>query len=68
MSFHVEFGYCIEKTSRDPQDTDISVKQMSKIISHILMYVKKPPEQTFYNHPGTPLEWHLIAFLPENCC
>ena len=27
MSFHVEFGYCIEKTSRDPQDTDISVKQ-----------------------------------------
>ena len=47
---------------------DNSVKQMSKIISHILMYVKRPPEQTFYNHPGTPLQWHLIAFLPENCC
>lgn len=27
MSFHVECGYCIEKTSRDPRDTDISLKQ-----------------------------------------
>ena len=27
MSFHVEFGYYIEKTSCDPWDTDISVKQ-----------------------------------------